>query len=243
MQLTTTFQSTSRPQGSLAVRKLNATVPAPISYTLRNRLRFGFIFGWLMVQIAHLFSKVSGLPVLTSDLRLKKRTWHHEAEGLEYKRLLIEEGREAAEAFAEKHAYWIDYGVVCFRVVTNAGVAAIVDAFSNSFELENFNFHGIGTGTNAENATDTALQTESTTALNPDNTRATGTQSEPSSNQYRSVGTLTADSAIAATEHALFSHSATGGGTMFDRSVFSVINIAIAETIQTTYTLTVTSGG
>ena len=41
----------------------------------------------------------------------------------------------------------------------------------------------------------------------------------------------------------IWSRTTTGGGLMFDRSVFSVINIAIAETLQTTYTLTVTSGG
>jgi hypothetical protein len=238
-----TLGSINRPRGELAIRKLNATVPAPLGYTLRNRLRLSFLFGWLMVQIAHLFSKVSGLPVLVSNLQLKKRTWSHEAEGLEYLRLLKQEGRDAAEAFAERHAHWIDYGVVCYRVVTNNGVGAIVDAFQNTFELENMNYHGIGTGTNAENATDTALQTESTTALNPDSTRATGVQTEPASNQYRSVGTLTADGTIAATEHGLFSQAATGGGVLFDRSVFSVINVGIAETLQTTYTLTVTSGG
>jgi hypothetical protein len=105
------------------------------------------------------------------------------------------------------------------------------------------NYHGCGTGTNAENATDTALQTESTTALNPDSTRATGTRSQPAANQYRTVGTLTFDASAAVTEHGIFSQSATGGGTLWDRSQFSAINVASGDSIQFTYTCTVSSGG
>lgn len=235
--------SNARPKGDLSIRKIGAVEKVDWRWTLRNRTRLSFIFGWIMAALAALLSKVSGIPTLVGTLEMRKRVWDHPAEA-EYFLMLRREGRiDEAETYARTRTRWIDYGVVCKRLVTNNGVGAIVDAFQNTFELENFNYHGIGTGTNAENATDTALQTESTTALNPDNTRATGVQSEPASNQYRSVGVLVADVLIAMTEHGLFSQAATGGGVLFDRSVVTVANISPGESMQTTYTLTVNSGG
>ena len=80
-----------------------------------------------------------------------------------------------------------DYGIVSRKVVTTTGVGFLVDAWQNLAELENMKYHGIGTGTNAEAVGDTALQTESTTALNPDSTRATGTTTENAANIFRTV--------------------------------------------------------
>ncbi len=141
-------------------------------------------------------------------------------------------------------AEWFDYGLASLRVVTTAGVNFIVDAFQNSVEVENLKFHGIGTGTNAEASGDTALQTELTTQYNPDNTRATGSTTEGgSANVYRTVGTNTVDASAAVTEHGIFSQAATGGGTLLDRSVFSVINLANGDSIQATYDLTFSAGG
>lgn len=135
-------------------------------------------------------------------------------------------------------------GLICTKVVTDAGVAYIVDDWDGGANaIDNFNFHGCGTGTNAEAAGDTTLQTESTTALNPDSTRATGTKSQPAANQMRSVGTVTFDASAAITEHGIFTQAATGGGTLLDRSVFSAINVVSADSIQFTYTLTLSSGG
>lgn len=137
-----------------------------------------------------------------------------------------------------------DLGAVSYRVVTNAGVAYIVDDWDGGANvIDNFNYHGCGTGTNAEDVTDTALQSECTTVLNPDNTRATGTKSKPQSNQMRTVGTLTFDGSAAVTEHGIFTQSATGGGTLLDRSVFSAINVGNGDSIQFTYTLTLSAGG
>lgn len=135
-------------------------------------------------------------------------------------------------------------GLIATRLITDAGVAFLVDDWdNNATDLTNLNFHGCGTGTTAEAQGDTALVTESTTALNPDNTRATGTRSQPAANQYRSVGTLTFDATAAITEHGLFSQAATGGGTLWDRSVFSAINVVAADSIQFTHTTTVSAGG
>lgn len=132
----------------------------------------------------------------------------------------------------------LDYGVLSHRKVTTAGVAFLVDAWQNSVELENMKYHGCGTGTNAESNGDTALQTESTTALNPDSTRATGSLTESAANVFRTVGTLTFDAGAAVTEHGILSQAATGGGTLWDRSVFSAINVVSADSIQFTYDLT-----
>jgi len=135
-------------------------------------------------------------------------------------------------------------GLLSTKVITDAGVAFLVDDWdANGQDISTMNFHGCGTGTNAEAVGDTALQTESTTALNPDSTRATGTRSQPAANQYRTIGTLTFDATAAITEHGILSQSATGGGTLWDRSVFSAINVASGDSIQFTYTCTVSSGG
>lgn len=135
-------------------------------------------------------------------------------------------------------------GLISTKLITDAGLAFLVDDWDNNVtDLTTMNFHGCGTGTVAEAVGDTALGTESTTALNPDSTRATGTRSQPAANQYRSVGTLTFDASAAITEHGIFSQAATGGGTLWDRSVFAAINVVSADSIQFTYTVTISSAG
>jgi hypothetical protein len=136
-----------------------------------------------------------------------------------------------------------DYGVASLRVITTTGAGFIVDAFQNLVESENMKFHALGTGTNAEAVGDTALQTELTTQYNPDNTRATGSQTENGSTVYRTVGTNTVDAAAAVTEHGILSQAATGGGVLLDRSQFSVVNLANGDSLQSTYDLTINTGG
>jgi hypothetical protein len=137
----------------------------------------------------------------------------------------------------------LELGLASMRVVTTAGVNFLVDALQGTVEPEILKFHGIGTGTNAEAAADTALQTESTTALNPNDTRATGSLTEgASANIFRTVGTNTVDATVACTEHGILSQAATGGGTLLDRSVFSVVNLASGDSLQSTYDFTITAG-
>lgn len=136
----------------------------------------------------------------------------------------------------------LDFGIVSCRVVTNGGVAAIVDAFQGLFSLANFRYHGIGTGTTAEAASDSALQTELSTQYNPDNTRATGTLAENASNIFRSVGTNLVDASVTITEHGLFNQAATGGGVLLDRSVFAGIALTSGNSLQSTYDFTINAG-
>lgn len=204
------------PRGGLAARRLSAR-RASITWRLANTLRWGFLKGWIAARLIAPLANAWGVGTLMGELAVRVR-------------------RASGE--------WVDFGVVCRRVVTDAGVAFIVDDLDNgATEISNFNYHGCGTGTTAEAAGDTALVTESTTALNPDSTRATGTRSQPAANQYRTVGTLTFDASAAVTEHGIFSQAATGGGTLLDRSVFSAINVASGDSIQFTYTITLSAGG
>lgn len=134
-------------------------------------------------------------------------------------------------------------GLVGRKVVTDVGVGYIVDAFQNSVELENMKFHGIGTGSTAEAAGDTALVTELTTEYNPDSTRATGTTTEQAANIYKTVATNTLDGTPGAAlrEHGVF--SASSAGVLLDRTVYAAITLSSGDGLQTDYRLTLTSGG
>ena len=201
-------------QGSVSARVIRGASNAPLTWKIRNWVRWSSLKGWLFWHLAFLFSRVTEIPTLVSSLSIRVR---------------------------RANGQWVDYGTVCYRVVTNAGLAFIVDDMDNSAtDITSLNYHGVGTGNTAEAAGDTALVTESTTALNPDSTRATGTKTQPSSNVLRSVGTVTFDATAAIVEHGIFSQAATGGGTLLDRSVFSAINVASGDSIQFTYDLTFT---
>ena len=138
-----------------------------------------------------------------------------------------------------------DYGVVSRRVVTDALVALIVDALDTgaSPALDLFNFGGFGTGSTAEAATETALVTELTTQYATDNVRPTGTISQPTANQYRIVATLAPDATVTIQEFAPFTQAATGGGSMMDRSLTGGQSLVSGDSLQVTYTMTLTSGG
>lgn len=237
------LSASSKPSGQLTIRKFGQVVPAPLSWKLRNAARPGFIKGWFAKHVVVPAANLFGVGTILAELELRKRVWYDDLERLHFVSLRRDGLYAEAEAYARSRTYWVDYGVASYRVVTNNGVGFIVDAFQNLIEAEIMNYHGVGTGTNAEASSDSALQTESTTALNPDNTRATGTQTEPASNQYRSTGTLTFDASAAVTEHGLFSVSATGSGVLFDRSVFSANNMLSGETLQCQYTVTFSAGG
>lgn len=137
-----------------------------------------------------------------------------------------------------------DYGLLGRRVVTDAGVNYLAaDMAGGSNDINLFKYHGYGTGTTAEAANQTALVTELTTQYATDSTRPTGSQSA-TTNVYTTVATLSPDSGgtIAITEHGLF--TATSAGTLWDRTVFSAVNlVAGSDSLQTTYAGTFPSGG
>lgn len=125
------------------------------------------------------------------------------------------------------------------NLVVTGGVNYLATDFASggaSPRISAMNYHDSGTGTVAATSTDSGLGTQAGPA-----TRATGTQSNPATNQYRSVGTINYTSTLAITEWGLF--SASTSGTMWDRRVFSAINVANGDSIQFTYTLTLNAGG
>lgn len=134
----------------------------------------------------------------------------------------------------------IDLGLLSTRVITDNGVAFLVDDWDNDAQnITTMNFHDSGTGTNAENQTDADLQTPAGPT-----TRATGTKSQPAANQLRSVGTISYTSTLAITEHGLFNQSTRGGSSvLWDRSQFAAINVVNGDSIQFTYTCTVAANG
>lgn len=134
----------------------------------------------------------------------------------------------------------VDLGAVGMRVVTNTGVAMLVDYWdAGTPAFTNMNYHDSGTGTVAEAAADTGLGT----AAGP-TTRATGTKSQPSANVLRSVATISYTATLAITEHGLFDSATRGAeNAMWDRTVFAAINVVSGDSIQFTYDCTLTAGG
>ena len=204
----------SKPAGSLAVRKIKAQGPG-LMWHLRNRIRWGFIWGFIAYHMAFLCARVLGFTSVVSKLDLM---------------VIKANGRR------------IHYGTVGYRVVTTAGVNAMATAFITPASPGNFYYHGIGHTNTAEAVGDTTLAAEETTAYNPDSTRATGTHVQgASANIYQSVATNTVDGAVSCVEHGIF--SAASSGTLLDRTVFSTVTLASGDGLQSTYNLTFTAGG
>lgn len=121
-------------------------------------------------------------------------------------------------------------------LVTQAGVNTLA-ASSGGGTIGAFNYHDSGTGTAAATSTDSGLATQAGPT-----TRATGTASTPAANQFKTIGTIAYTEALAITEWGNFTQAAQGG-TMWDRRVFAAINVGNGDSIQFTYTLTLTGGG
>jgi len=126
-----------------------------------------------------------------------------------------------------------DLGIVCTRLITTAGVNFLCDAFQGLATISDMKYHGSGTGTTAEAIGDTTLVTEV-------ESRATGSQAEGAgANIYKTVGTIAYTASRAITEHGLFSSA----GSLWDRSVFTAINVVNGESIEFTHETTFTAGG
>lgn len=133
-------------------------------------------------------------------------------------------------------------GLAGFRVVTTVGVGFIVDAWQNSVELEIMKYHGLGTGSTAEAAGDTALVTELTTEYTG-NVRATGTTTEgAAANIFRTVATNTLDEAPGAALREQGVFSAASAGVLMDRTVYADITLGSGDSLQSTYDQTQVAG-
>jgi len=134
----------------------------------------------------------------------------------------------------------VNYGLISTRVITDAGVAFLVDDWDDdTTDITDMKFHASGEGTDAEAAGDTALGSEATTVTD----RAEGTPTQPAANQLRSTATQNYTGAAAITEHGIFSVVTESTGVLWDRSMFSAVNVANGDSITWTYTCTVSAGG
>jgi len=112
------------------------------------------------------------------------------------------------------------------------------DDFNNntgSADITNFKYHDSGTGSTAEAIGQTGLITPTGDA------RVTGSQSGATSKTYVTVATLPYTTTLAIVEHGIFSASSTG--TLWDRSLFSAVNVVNGDSIQFTYNLSLSDGG
>jgi hypothetical protein len=177
----------------------------------RNWWRRLFAGELFVLPVAWLFRRVPGVATVTAELR---------------------------GVLTRADGTRVDLGTMGRHLVTTAGKTFLASAFANSVEPEIMKYHGFGTGTTAAAAGDTTLQTELTTQYATDNTRPTGSQST-STNTYTTVGTLAPDASCAVTEWGLLSQAANSGGTLFDRQVFSALNLISGDSLAVTYVLTI----
>jgi hypothetical protein len=198
-------------RGKLAASKRKTLRKAPLGWRLRNTLRGSYLWGWLCDRLAVWFSRLTGIRTIRSRLGAVKRL----ADGTK-----------------------IDYGIIGYREVTDAGVAFLVDDWTNdATDITDFDYHACGTDNTAEDQTDTALGAEETTSTS----RQVGTPTQPSANVLKSTATQNFTGSVAVVEHGLL--SAVSAGTLWDRTVFAVINVADGESITWEYSITFTAGG
>ena len=130
----------------------------------------------------------------------------------------------------------VNLGVVSYRLVTTAFVNFVVDQLQTETSVfGDFKYHDSGVGTTDPAITDTTIETTD------GESRATGTQTETSANVYASVATIAYTTTKAITEHGLFNDAT--AGTLMDRSEFAAVNVVSGDSIQYTYSFTVTAGG
>lgn len=243
MEVTT--ERTQHYEGRLVGVQTRVVAP-PAVWRAENFLRHR---AWSLPQLAaasvvgHVFGLISVKPQLAA-IHFRPLKAGLDTEQVGRLRAHLRANEPVRDLAAHFGGEVIDYGVLSRRLITTAGVGFLVDAWQNLTELENLKYHGVGTGVGAEATGDTALGTESTTATNPDSTRATGSLTEgASANIFRTVGTTTFDASAAITEHGIFDQAATGGGTLWDRSVFAALNVIALDSIQWTYDMTASAGG
>jgi len=119
--------------GQLGARKIAGAVSAPLGWRVRNALRPAFWLGFLANEMAQFLAWLTGIPVLTSELRV---------------RLLRANGQ------------WVDYGLVSFRLVTTAFVNFMVDELqAETSEWGDFKYHDSGIGVTGAAVGDTDVET------------------------------------------------------------------------------------
>src|SRR3989304_8542164 len=85
--------------GNVVAKKISSKKP-PIAWRVKNAIQPRYWGGFLANTAAKMLTRVTGIPTLTAELEVRV----HRASG-----------------------EWEDYGIVSYRVVTDLGVALLVD--------------------------------------------------------------------------------------------------------------------
>lgn len=150
---------------------------APLSWRIRNTVRPAFWLGWMVNMLAKAFSRTTGIPTMTAELRAVLR--------------------RAADGML------IDYGILSYRVVTTAFVNFLVDQLqTETSEIGDFKYHDSGVGTTDPAVGDTDIET-----TDGESRATGSQTEGASANIYKSVGTISYTTSKAITEHGLFSQS------------------------------------
>lgn len=119
------------------------------------------------------------------------------------------------------------------NTITDAAVAFMVDDMDNDAQdITTLNYHAWGTG-----ACSTPICGATTLVTEAAESRVSGTKSQPSANQLRTIATITSASTQTITEWGLF--SASTGGTAWSLRCFTGIGVDNGDKIEFTYTLTI----
>lgn len=189
---------------------------APVSWRIRNALRPAYLHGLFSILVAWMASRITHLPYLIGE-------W----------RVIVHRADDTIE----------DYGVVCRKLITDAGLVKFADAFHDaSFDLSTFKYGGVGSGSTAPAAGDTALGTEYTTQLAVDSTRATATSSKPTTTSVLKQFTQTFDGSVSVAEFGIFSQAATGGGALLDRGTMTALSLGSGDGFTGKLTVTFARG-
>lgn len=138
---------------------------------------------------------------------------------------------DALVALSTVRGWTEDLGWLSGGKVTVAFRGEIIDELvsTTGTEFADFDFHEVGTSSQAEANTDTALITTTSIA------RATGTPTDADP-IYRSVATITADTTETWQEHGIFNNSS--GVALMDRSLTGGQSVVNLDQVQYTYELT-----
>ncbi len=121
--------------------------------------------------------------------------------------------------------------VSCGKVTVAYRDFTVDQVIAESSIYGDYKYHEVGTSTQAEANTDTALIT--TTGIS----RVAGTQVEASAAVYRSVASIVADTSETWGEHGIF--NASTGVTLMDRSLISpTVAVVNLDSVQFTYEIT-----
>jgi hypothetical protein len=128
--------------------------------------------------------------------------------------------------------WWEDLGRVSSGKVTTAfRDFEALNLVTDSTLYGDFKWHEVGLSGTAESNAQIGLLSSTGIA------RVAGTQTNPTTNTYQSVATITADTTETWQEHGIFNTA--GTVTMLDRSLISpTVNVVASDTVQFTYVLT-----